>query len=148
MGGSLHPVVDHLHGIVNYIHRIRESADSSVVPPRLILELEMFLTKFFFEKLRRRILKHIDTFVDQYASILSAPLAGTEPFIDMHRTRLLGLIENLRSIRNRLPLRGQVDESEILWLMERIKMIYVDWRPEEDNSLPRTMDLLGKFLSS
>lgn len=151
VGGSLSRVVDHLHRIIDYIRRIRESVKLPTGPSehrgknkfdqRLIREFEMFLYRSSFEKLRHRILKHIDTIVDEYASLL--PVAGSYPDMDVHFARVHKLIDDFRTIQNRLPLQGSVSDTEMLWLQQRIGALYTDWNPLASPNVLQRIDSRG-----
>ncbi|KII85647.1 hypothetical protein PLICRDRAFT_178690 [Plicaturopsis crispa FD-325 SS-3] len=151
VGGAMDVVVDHLHGITNHLHRIRDSASSSVPPEyrysrdgfdiRVIREFATFICKFSIDKLRWRILKHIDTFLDEYL-----PKVPKLPVISHEDLKTFA--EDLRAIRTRLPLQGPVEDRDVAWLMERVKEWDLCWRLKprgvEVRDVPKFIDICVK----
>lgn len=153
VGGSMDVVVGHLHGIMAHLRRIRESISSPVPPEhrsqrgfdlRLAREFGFFLTKFSIDKLRWRILKHIDTFLNDYLP----KVPGGIPAIPQED--LQAFTADLRDIRARLPHQGPVGDSDIVWLMERTKDWQLRWRRKPRGAMIRNMpefiDICGTFL--
>lgn len=84
-------------------------------------------------------LTNLDVFLPLSLSLVrgtrvNVTTTALDPFMDAYRSRLLDLIEGLRTTQSRLLPQGRVSDSEILWLIERIKVIYADWIPMHDDS--------------
>lgn len=132
-GGSLALAVGHLHNVLAYIRRIRESEalpSNSEHIKELMRDFELFLIKFSFKKLRRRILKHLDAFVN-LAPLLPSPerYEGVDG-MDADIARLLSLMDVFRDIRSKLLLPGPVSDADLIWIMGCLKASYQDFKPE------------------
>lgn len=147
IGGSLDGVVEHLHNVVGVLRRIKESTPSTSenrgslgVNLRLERDLEIFITKLSYEKLRRRILMHVDTFIDEYVPLilqlppdhrwetfLSTSYVSSRYF-DVPFVLLQALADEFRAVKNKLSIEGTLlSGADLAWLLDRIGGWHKEW---------------------